>query len=277
MIIANNTGGLSNRLKAFASSVRLGKQMERPVGIKWDILDNYKTHNHILNCPFSKLFTNDIEVDHIRSNDVTLDDRVSHCLVIYETDNIPHNFNDFNSRCAKQFTKADKYNRNIDFMYNKIPDSLRQEYIKYFSILKPIKEISDNIDIFSKLFDSNTISVHIRSWNRNAEGSRRKSLFNIELFEAEMMKYPDSNFFIATDSQAVRDYFIGHKEFSNRIHIYPRLTPLDNSRDHYKGIQEDLIELYLLSKNSHIIGSHFSTYTEVAWWLGGCCDKITII
>ena len=33
-----------------------------------------------------------------------------------------------------------------------------------------------------------------------------------------------------------------------------------------------LIE-YLLSKNNYIIGSHFSTFTETAWWLGGCTKK----
>ena len=59
--------------------------------------------------------------------------------------------------------------------------------------------------------------------------------------------------------------------------IYPRKTTLDNSRDFTEGIQEDLIELYLLSKNKIIIGSHFSTYTEVAWWLGGCTENIKII
>ena len=34
--------------------------------------------------------------------------------------------------------------------------------------------------------------------------------------------------------------------------------------------QLSLIELYLLSKGKHMIGSYLSTYCEVAWYLGGC-------
>ena len=56
-----------------------------------------------------------------------------------------------------------------------------------------------------------------------------------------------------------------------------RETDLDTSRDFPEGIQEDLIELYLLSKNNYIIGSHFSTFTETAWWLGGCTQNIVIL
>ena len=61
------------------------------------------------------------------------------------------------------------------------------------------------------------------------------------------------------------------------IIIFPRTTSLENSRSLQEGIQEDLIELYLLSKNKVLIGSFNSTYSEVAWWLGGCNEKITIL
>jgi len=130
---------------------------------------------------------------------------------------------------------------------------------------------------FSKLFSDKTISVHIRSWNRPNEKGRNK-LHNIVKFENTMKKYDKSyTFFIATDSQNVKNYFLNKSCLKNRILTFPRKTTLDNSRNFPEGVQEDLIELYLLSKNKIIIGSHFSTFTEVAWWLAGCPKDITIL
>ena len=77
-------------------------------------------------------------------------------------------------------------------------------------------------------------------------------------------------FFITTDSKQVIKYFKESPEWGKRVIFYDRSTDLDTSRDFPEGVQEDLIELYLLSKNSKLIGSHFSTFSEVAWWLGGC-------
>ena len=92
-----------------------------------------------------------------------------------------------------------------------------------------------------------------------------------------MLKYPNANFFLATDSSNVQNYFLNHPSFKDKVIIYNRSSKLENSRSLPLGIQEDLIELYLLSKNKTIIGSFNSTFTEVAWWLGGCTKNITII
>tara|TARA_Y100000310_G_C20515422_1_gene730923 strand:- start:281 stop:1024 length:744 start_codon:yes stop_codon:yes gene_type:complete len=234
--------------------------------IKWDVLNSYKSHTHILNCPFNKLFSNDVEISKVPNNALVYK---SHCLSIDDSDNIPDNFNTFNSKCAVRFVTHDSRGRNIDFMYNEIPEKLIHIYTKAFHILEPIKELQDKIDEFSKNFDKNTISVHIRSWNRNGEGGRRNYLHNLSKFEIEMNKFDNKHtFYIATDSSDVQDYFRNVSVLKKRVFIYPRKTDLDTSRDFPEGVQEDLIELYLLAQNNRLIGSHFSTFTEVAWWLG---------
>ena len=270
MIISINKGGLCNRIKSLVSVIRISKIENDEYKVLWEVLNNYKKDKHILNCPFNLLFENNICINNI-SNNQCYD---SHCLYIYDKDNIPKNFNNFNSNCSRSFSK--KYdNKTIDFMYNKIPEILKNEYIKYFKILKPIQKLQTEIDNFSKKFNEKTISLHIRSWNRKNE-KERKSLYNLDNIENEIKKYDESyNFYLASDCQEVKNEL--HKKYSNRILTYPRKTTLDNSRDFSEGIQEDLIELYLLSKNKIIIGSHFSTYTEVAWWLGGCTENIKII
>ena len=274
MNISINEGGLSNRIKSLVSVIRLSNHNKNEYKVYWKVLDSYKKNNHILNCSFNQLFQNNIEVNKINKQSNIYN---SHCLLIFDNDTIPNNFNTFKSNCSIQFHKNDNLNRNIDYMYNKIPQHIKNEYIQYFKELKLIPELHQKVVDFSEKFNEKTVSVHLRSWNRKNEKGRRDYLFNIKKFEKQMLKFKETNFYLASDSNEVIQYFTNKSKLKDKIIIYPRETNLDKSRDFPEGIQEDLIELYLLSKNKYIIGSHFSTYTEVAWWLAECPKDIIIL
>ena len=51
--------------------------------------------------------------------------------------------------------------------------------------MEPIGKLQQKIDRYSKQFNDKTVSIHIRSWNRNGEKGRRDYLYNIEKFEKE--------------------------------------------------------------------------------------------
>jgi hypothetical protein len=285
-VVSIHQGGISNRFKSFSSAARIAKQNNCDYKLVWEVLDDYSTKNHILNCEFDKLFLNECNVDYKDIDDIKDKTYKSDRLYINSNDNIPQQFNTFNSNCGIRFICKNKDNKDIDYMYMKIPEHIRAEYGLYFNLLKPIPEIESKINDFSINFNQNTISVHIRSWNRNAELGRRSGLFQIDKFEKEMKNRINSNqqtnFYLASDSSQVINHFRElnnrpESPFYQRIITYPRTTTLDNSRNFPEGIQEDLIELYLLSKNQSIIGSHFSTYTEVSWWLAGCPEDIIIL
>jgi hypothetical protein len=284
-IISIHQGGICNRFKSFSSAVRIAKQNNCDYKLVWEVLDDYSTKNHILNCEFDKLFINNCNINYNNINN-TDNTYKSDRLYINNNDNIPKYFNTFDSKCSIKFNCEYKDNKDIDYMYMKIPEHIRTEYGLYFNLLKPIPELESKINDFSNNFNPNTVSVHIRSWNRNAELGRRSGLFQIDKFEKEMKNRINSNnetnFYLASDSSKVIKHFkeLNDKPespFYQKIINYPRTTTLDNSRDFPEGIQEDLVELYLLSKNKTIIGSHFSTYTEVSWWLAGCPPDITIL
>jgi hypothetical protein len=286
-IISNNKGGLANRIKSWVSTIKISKRRHTNYKVFWQVLDSYSNNNHILNCKPELLFSNDVFVSGFNPN-LYKNENIfnSHCLYIDESDNISNNFNTFDSKCNVQFCNLDEKRRDIDFMYNQIPENVKIEYISYFNNISLNTNLQDIVDIFSDKFNENTVSVHIRSWNRNAELGRRSSLFQIDKFEKEMKNRVNNNqevnFYLASDSSVVINHFSElnnrpESPFYQRIITYPRTTTLDNSRDFPEGIQEDLVELYLLSKNSAIIGSHFSTYTEVSWWLAGCPEDITIL
>jgi len=260
-------------------------------GILWKKINNYSKHNHILNCNYRDILSIN-NVSHITENceEYLYYDTIynSHCLWITDKDNIPNNFNNFNSKCGVNFSANDKYGRNIDYMYNKIPKNVINAYLPYFKRIKLIPELEQKVNDFASAnFDEYTISMHIRSWNRNGENGRRDHLFDKEKFEKEMENKMEEyfaqnidqycKFFLTTDSQEVKDYFTKESTYKDMIITYPRKTSLNNSRDFKEGVQEDAIELFLLGKNNALIGSHFSTYSEVAWWLAGCPHDVTIL
>ena len=79
---------------------------------------------------------------------------------------------------------------------------------------------------------------------------------------------------MTSDSEDVKLRF---KElYKDRVLIYNRETDIKTSRGNSFGIQEDFIEMLLLSKNNYIIGTYLSTFTEVAWWLGDAKAKVVV-
>lgn len=267
MIISYNQGGLCNRIKSWVSCERYSKEFNVPSKVIWKVIKNYDTNQHILNCEFKNLFQNDVELKYRPKEQII---RYNHPdFIIFDNDNLPTNFSQFNSNCKKKFSPKDRLRRNIDFEYLRIPDNVIQNYLPFFQNIRLIPELQDKINNFSKNFNHQTISLHIRSWNLPNENDRR-CLLNINKIKEKLKELQFSQIFLVTDNINLTSNF---SEFN--IITYPRKTKID--RNSTLSIQEDLIELYLLSKNKTMILSHFSTFSEVAWWLGGCSKDITII
>ena len=91
-----------------------------------------------------------------------------------------------------------------------------------------------------------------------------------------MDKFPEqTKFFVSSDSVNV----VGElrDKYGERIIVYDRHAPLETSRSTRVGAQDDLAEMLLLSKNNVILGTYMSTFTEVAWWLGGARASVVIL
>jgi len=180
-------------------------------------------------------------------------------------------FDDFKDQL---FFKNYNYN-SIDFLYNN--DLFYEIYLEYsnlFSILLGDlinKNILKEVNSFSeKYFDSNTISIHIRSWY---DAPNRKKNFDINNFYKEMDKLSAKNtkFFVCSDN----------KKYCNELKQYQQNKGLDNviiyQNSLFNCIETSLIELLLLSKNNLIIGSLISTFTEMAFIANYNINKKIII
>lgn len=150
----------------------------------------------------------------------------------------------------------------IDLEYERIPQNVRDIYLPYFNKLKPSKLVQDKIDSLS--IDESFVCVHNRNtWDWKSEN--RDS--DISCFIKEMKKFPSTQkFFLACIEKEISE--ILNKEFPGQIYELP-------DKD-WSSTVDAIAELYLLSKGSILIGSYLSTFTECAWWLGGCRQKVII-
>ena len=270
-IVAHNVGGLGNIMKNIVSCFRLSNNVK----VYWENIESFDSKNyHLFSCDYDSLFSYPelLENSMIKDNLKCYNDSK---LPISDTDNIPNNFSKFNSKCSKKYRLPDKYNRNIDFEYNRIPKNVQNIYIDLFKKIKLNKEVESKIDRFynENMKDKNIIGVHIRSWNRDNE-AYRSHLYDIAKFIYYMEQYKENNyFFVSSDSQ--EPIKILKSKFNNII-TYNRESDLHSSRLNTNGLKDDLIELYLLAKGKMLIGSHFSTFSEVAWYLAGCPKTIIV-
>lgn len=144
-----------------------------------------------------------------------------------------------------------------------------KEQNHFYSLLHPVQWIQDKIDDISSTFDKNTVGVHVRrgdAWNSRLKDkfktSDDQSFFH--LLDQEIDKNPDVNFFLSTDSEETNAKFVDR--YGDRI-LYNQKKVFFNSVCVYepKYNQDDaVIDLFLLSKTSKIIGSNWSSFSFVS-------------
>ena len=156
----------------------------------------------------------------------------------------------------------------IDMEYNRIPEPLKNEYRKIFSELRISDHILEAADNAVENYEDDVVAVHIRTWNTRTQEEdfkRYEKLFSMPSYLKELDNLPDRRFFVATDDQDVVR-FLKERYGANRI-----LTQSTG-----KPYLDTIVDLLLLAKSNKMILTPFSTFSEVAWWLGGAKEDVTI-
>jgi hypothetical protein len=135
------------------------------------------------------------------------------------------------------------------------------QHLRAFKPTEFIQSVAD--DVFSTVPDGTTgiVGVHIR------RGDNKKSIEESpsELFWEAMSAYDSSVlFYVATDSEEERLEAI--ERFPNRI-MKGSDTVL--SRNDPFGCREGMLDFYCLSRCSEILGSYYSSFSEMAAMYGG--------
>ena len=252
--------------------------------------DTYKVYwpkNRFGYSSFSDLFKNNIEVRKVPvfSNIfygqskifIPLLTRFSPYFFIKNDDEIDLEFAPALYDQKKGTSKKVNNGRSIDWQYERIPETIKESYIKQIKKLEPIEYIQNQVEEFyKKSFNRDTVSVQLRTWK---DETRRQDMFDKKEYFNCLDKYKNKNFFLSSDDQEIIDEII--ERYPGRAFYFPkRVSNYEPGSDDCKTIeflQDSLIDMLLLGKSSLIIGSHLSSFVECAWWFGLCQSKIIIL
>ena len=281
IIISANLGGIANRIKCLIYMLRLANLYNRKIYLYW-------VKNHTCGAKFSDLFKgnfteiNKEELKKINKEEINFyGDSTKklfdfpHKYIISDTVKSRYLPNEIFRNFGKEVL-TEKEN-NMNFKFKKIPLEIRKNIIYYLDKIQPTEYIKNKVDKFAKKNNlKELVGVHIRrgdfvdkKYSPGRVSSNKKFIGRMN--ELIKMK-PKTIFFLCTDSKEVEKMM--EKEFPGKIVKFPK-TIL--SRIDMKATQEGLIDMLLLSKTKHILGTYRSTFTELAWWWGGGKAKIEII
>lgn len=132
----------------------------------------------------------------------------------------------------------------------------------YHDVFKLTDNIKKHLDKIIKDVDGHTIGIHIRRTD-NIESIENSPLTAFYNYIEESIKKDDKvRFYLATDDVIVKNDL--REKYKNRI--ITMNCPLQ--RDTEEGIVFALIELYTLASCSKIIGSYYSSFSELAAQIG---------
>ena len=255
-------GGLANRMRAIESLVRLIQDTGAGGKVIW-----FKDQG--LNCRFDALFQPlnlpTLRLKEARFPDYILRDRPRKknffIPALFERmiyDSCIHEDNFSKTFDVKQWvlTHQKTYLSSCRIFY-------QDSDPKMFSIFNPITPLQSKIDDISRSFSENTIGVHIRRTDNLRSIISSPFELYVEKMKSEIEQNGNTNFYLASDSLDEKEKLM--QLFGNRI-ITQHAPVLRNTLE---GMQDALVEMFVLSKTKKIFGSPHSTYSLTAAEIGG--------
>lgn len=251
-IIAACPAGLGNRIKCMVSSIKKGGKY-----VYWPL-------NDACGCEFKELFQFSMTEIYRSELDTSKVDAYSG-----------------DAEINKSWKFINKNNFDLDFQYHKLTQSDINEFLPYFESIIPKQDIEDTvwafINKYKESFDKGeVIGVHIRKGDYKVSFDGRQYISTEDKFIEKMICLlevnPNYKFLLCTEDENTEDKF---KEIFNKntIIYFPKKFRGRNSNN---SIKEAFVDILLLSKCPIIIGTFLSTFTEVAWWIGGCKAQVYI-
>lgn len=250
MIIIQPIGGLCNRIRAINSAYMLAKERGDTLTVIW-------FNNPELNCPFEKLFLPNDNINVIN---------------IHSKWNLKKLWYQFRfTFISNEDIKTHKGNGLLDETYRKaLPKNIYIATEEHFypcheyHLFVPTKALQSRINKLCSNFGSHPVGVHIRRTDNKPATTGSSTNAFVQAMKKELRTYPDTMFYLATDDlseeEQLREIFPG-RIISNETR--------DLSRNSNTGIQDALLDLWCLSNTSLIIGSYFSSFTDIAADLRG--------
>lgn len=130
------------------------------------------------------------------------------------------------------------------------------------ALFKPVDKLMNEIDNISNKFIQPTYGIHIRRGdNKESSYYSPTELFENKIDEILKEEY-NAQFYLATDSIEDKNRLI--KKYGN--HIISKF--FNTNRNKLEGIESAVIDLFVLARTKMLIGSYWSSFSEVAAMIG---------
>lgn len=140
---------------------------------------------------------------------------------------------------------------------------IKDKMVEHVARLAPVGPLSKVIQQFceNKRISKRTVGVHLR------RHCPLGAALPVEVFIRSIDKALDEaqNVFLATDWDEAQLTLAAR--YGDRIVSYRGGRW---RRDTRKAIFDAVVDLFILAQTGHIVGCGYSTFSEMAWWLGGC-------
>ena len=248
MIIIQPSGGLCNRMRVINSGWQLSRARQEKLLVLWNC-------NKELNCPFEVLFrpVTEFKITNIHSvadprklfyqksakNYLTNDELLAH----------RNGDGQLDSDYVASLKKGNTYIFTWEWFYPS----------EDYHLFVPVDTLQARIDKMTADFGPSCVGVHIRRTdNAPAIGKSSTDAF-LSSMRQELDADPDTVFYLATDDMG--EEALLREVFPNRI-LSNQKRCLE--RDSAEGMKDALLDLYCLANTRKIIGSYFSSFTDIA-------------
>lgn len=245
MLIIQPMGGLCNRMRAINSARILAEKRGEKLQVVWNV-------NPELGCPFEELFQPTDAFTYFN---------------IHSKWNLKKMFYQLTrSRIGNDELRDARVDGNLPDSYvSSLSSSLYIKTEEHFFVNHDYSPFMPSKDILAKQkklmegFGPHNVGVHVRRTdNKPAIGKSSTDAF-ISSMEKELALHPDTKFYLATDDLSEEARLREH--FPNCIISN---EGRDLSRDSVTGIKDAFVDLLCLSATDKIIGSYFSSFTDIA-------------
>ena len=186
---------------------------------------------------------------------------------------LPPGFSDCSTGYKGVDFPGDTQSRTIDFEYLKIPQPILAVLKKQFSQICFSEEIMARVNARLRELPDQYVGVHARTWFDEPE--RRRKWFDFEAFVAVCSRFQDKELFVTSDDPAfIKSLSAALNKKLITMERAEQRVPKPWQQNSREEMLDDIVELLVLSKATHLVLTAMSTYSEVAWFFGGCTEEV---
>ena len=259
-IVVVNNSGLGNRIKNIVSAVRKGHLIGDVVDIRCDHQELFSVAQCIT-VP---------RADHFEVMStwglLTLPEESERKLL-----RVPRSLMVYHDR-----TESGRLGNRIDFHYSNIEQDVIDDFLRYFALIVFNRRVVDAVEAYSAEYElDKKVGVHIRTWYDAPD--RYAMLYEIADYFLILDQLADTEqFFLCVDHEVARQAVLARYGSARVIEPKER-TIAHISIDSRDGVGfHSMVDMLLLSRCKHLVGTYQSTFSECAWWLGGASKTVQI-